>query len=72
MTPRIETLRSFIRAEKHHEFRHSPEEFGLDRLNEKFREEGVSPVTRSARMPKMIVPAINAGSNAITTSLIIC
>ena len=30
MKQRIETLRLFIRAEKHHKYRHSPEEFGLD------------------------------------------
>lgn len=74
MTPRIETLRSFIRAEKHHEFRHSPEEFGLDRLNEKFREEGVSPVTRSARMLKALLeaetPIIIEGETIVATRTI--
>ena len=57
MTQRIETLRSFIRAEKHHEFRRSPEELGLACLNEKFREEGISPVARSARMLKVLLEA---------------
>ncbi|MBQ2366885.1 MAG: pyruvate formate lyase family protein, partial [Bacteroidaceae bacterium] len=74
MTPRIETLRSFIRAEKHHEFRHSPEEFGLDRLNEKFREEGISPVTRSARMLKALLeaetPIIIEGETIVATRTI--
>lgn len=74
MTPRIETLRSFIRAEKHHEFRHTPEELGLDRLNEKFREEGVSPVTRSARMLKALLeaetPIIIEGETIVATRTI--
>ena len=71
MTPRIETLRSFIRAEKHHAFRHSPEELGLDRMNEKFREEGISPVTRSARMLKALLeaeaPIIIEGESIVAT-----
>ena len=74
MTPRIETLRSFIRAEKHHEFRHTPEELGLDRMNEKFREEGVSPVTRSARMLKALLeaetPIIIEGESIVATRTI--
>ena len=74
MTPRIETLRSFIRAEKHHEFRHTPEELGLDRMNEKFREEGVSPVTRSARMLKALLeaetPIIIEGETIVATRTI--
>ena len=74
MTPRIETLRSFIRAEKHHEFRHSPEELGLDRMNEKFREEGISPVTRSARMLKALLeaeaPIIIEGESIVATRTI--
>lgn len=74
MTPRIETLRSFIRAEKHHEFRHTPEELGLDRLNEKFREEGISPVTRSARMLKALLeaetPIIIEGESIVATRTI--
>ncbi|MBR5848463.1 MAG: pyruvate formate-lyase [Bacteroidaceae bacterium] len=74
MTPRIETLRSFIRAEKHHEFRHTPEELGLDRMNEKFREEGVSPVTRSARMLKTLLeaeaPIIIEGESIVATRTI--
>ncbi len=74
MTPRIETLRSFIRAEKHHEFRHSPEELGLDRMNEKFREEGVAPVARSARMLKTLLeaetPIIIEGETIVATRTI--
>lgn len=74
MTSRIETLRSFIRAEKHHEFRHSPEEFGLDRLNEKFREEGTPAVTRSARMLKALLeaetPIIIEGESIVATRTI--
>ena len=74
MTPRIETLRSFIRAEKHHEFRHSPEELGLDRMNEKFRKEGISPVTRSARMLKALLeaetPIIIEGESIVATRTI--
>ena len=74
MTPRIETLRSFIRAEKHHEFRHTPEELGLDRMNEKFREEGISPVTRSARMLKALLeaetPIIIEGESIVATRTI--
>lgn len=74
MTPRIETLRSFIRAEKHHAFRHSPEELGLDRMNEKFREEGISPVTRSARMLKALLeaeaPIIIEGESIVATRTI--
>ncbi len=74
MTQRIETLRSFIRAEKHHEFRHTPEELGLDSMNEKFREEGVSPVTRSARMLKALLeaetPIIIEGESIVATRTI--
>lgn len=49
MTPRIETLRSFIRAEKHHQFRRTPEELGLANLNEKFQSANTPAVERSAR-----------------------
>ena len=74
MTPRIETLRSFIRAEKHHEFRHSPEELGLDRLNETFREEKIPAVTRSARMLKALLeaetPIIIEGESIVATRTI--
>ena len=74
MTQRIETLRSFIRAEKHHEFRRSPEELGLACLNEKFREEGISPVTRSARMLKALLeaetPIIIEGETIVATRTI--
>ncbi|MBQ5663168.1 MAG: pyruvate formate-lyase [Bacteroidaceae bacterium] len=74
MTPRIETLRLFIRTEKHHKFRHSPEEFGLDCLNKKFQEEGTSPVTRSARMLKALLeaekPIIIEGEKIVATRTI--
>ena len=74
MTQRIETLRSFIRAEKHHEFRRSPEELGLACLNEKFREEGISPVARSARMLKALLeaetPIIIEGETIVATRTI--
>ena len=74
MTNRIENLRSFIRAGKHHEFRHSPEEFGLDRLNETFQKDQVAPVSRSARMLKALLeaetPIIIEGESIVATRTI--
>lgn len=74
MIQRIETLRAFIRAEKHHQFRHSPEEFGLDRLCENFQAEGIAPVERSARMLKALLnaetPIIIEGETIVATRTI--
>ena len=74
MIPRIETLRSFLRAGKHHQFRHTPEEFGLDRLCESFQKEGVAPVERSARMLKALLnaetPIIIEGERIVATRTI--
>ncbi|MBO7220741.1 MAG: pyruvate formate-lyase [Alistipes sp.] len=74
MTPRIETLRSFIRAEKHHQFRRTPEELGLADLNEKFKAEGVPAVERSARMLKALLdaetPIIIEGETIVATRTI--
>lgn len=74
MIQRIETLRAFIRAEKHHQFRHSPEEFGLDRLCENFQAEGMAPVERSARMLKALLnaetPIIIEGETIVATRTI--
>ena len=74
MIQRIETLRAFIRAEKHHQFRHSPEEFGLDRLCENFQVEGMAPVERSARMLKALLnaetPIIIEGETIVATRTI--
>lgn len=74
MTPRIETLRSFIRAEKHHQFRRTPEELGLANLNEKFQSEGVPAVERSARMLKALLeaecPIIIEGERIVATRTI--
>ena len=74
MTPRIETLRSFIRAEKHHQFRRTPEELGLATLNEKFQAEGVPTVERSARMLEALLeaecPIIIEGERIVATRTI--
>ncbi len=74
MTPRIETLRSFIRAEKHHQFRRTPEELGLADLNEKFKAEGVPAVERSARMLDALLnaetPIIIEGETIVATRTI--
>ena len=74
MTPRIETLRSFIRAEKHHQFRRTPEELGLADLNEKFKTEGVPAVERSARMLAALLdaetPIIIEGETIVATRTI--
>ena len=74
MTPRIETLRSFIRAEKHHQFRRTPEELGLADLNEKFKAEGVPAVERSARMLRALLdaecPIIIEGETIVATRTI--
>ncbi len=74
MTPRIETLRSFIRAEKHHQFRRTPEELGLADLNEKFKVEGVPAVERSARMLRALLdaetPIIIEGETIVATRTI--
>lgn len=74
MIQRIETLRAFIRAEKHHQFRHSPEEFGLDRLCENFQAEGMAPVERSARMLTALLnaetPIIIEGETIVATRTI--
>ena len=74
MIQRIETLRAFIRAEKHHQFRHSPEEFGLDRLCENFQAEGMVPVERSARMLTALLnaetPIIIEGETIVATRTI--
>ena len=74
MTPRIETLRSFIRAEKHHQFRRTPEELGLADLNEKFKAEGIPAVERSARMLAALLeaetPIIIEGETIVATRTI--
>ena len=74
MTPRIETLRSFIRAEKHHQFRRTPEALGLADLNEKFKDEGVPAVERSARMLAALLdaetPIIIEGETIVATRTI--
>ena len=74
MIQRIETLRALIRSGKHHQFRHSPEEFGLDRLCESFRKEGIAPVERSARMLRALLnaetPIIIEGERIVATRTI--
>ena len=74
MIQRIEILRSFIRAGKHHQFRHEPEEFGLDRLCESFRDECIPPVERSARMLRALLnaetPIIIEGEKIVATRTI--
>jgi len=74
MIERIATLRAFIRAGGHHKFRHDPEEFGLDRLNETFHAEGIAPVERSARMLKALLnaeaPLIFEGEKIVATRTI--
>lgn len=74
MIERLATLRTFLRAGGHHRFRHTPEEFGLDRLAETFRAEGVPPVERSARMLKALLnaetPIILEGEKIVATRTI--
>ena len=74
MTPRIETLRSFIRAGKHFTFRRTPEELGLDTLNETLRKENIPPVERSARMLRALLeaetPIIIEGESIVATRTI--
>lgn len=57
MTERIEALKAFIWNRKHHAFRRTPEQLGLDRLCETFKAEGVAPVERSARMLRALLEA---------------
>lgn len=74
MIQRIETLRSFFRSGEHHKFRHGPEEFGLDRLNESFQRDNVPAVERSARMLKALLnaesPIIFDGERIVATRTI--
>ena len=74
MTPRIETLRSFIRAEEHHQFRRTPEELGLATKNEEFKSADVAPVERSAKMLKALLeaeqPIIIEGERIVATRTI--
>ena len=74
MIERLQTLRTFLRAGGHHRFRHTPEEFGLDRLAETFRAEGIPPVERSARMLKALLnaetPLILEGEKIVATRTI--
>ncbi len=74
MIERLATLRTFLRAGGHHRFRHTPEEFGLDRLAETFHAERVPPVERSARMLKALLnaetPFILEGETIVATRTI--
>ena len=74
MIERIQTLRTFLRAGGHHRFRHTPEEFGLDRLAERFSAESIPPVERSARMLKALLdaetPIILEGEKIVATRTI--
>lgn len=46
MIQRIASLRKFIMDKKHHIYRRSPEELGIDKLNEKLSKQGLSPIER--------------------------
>lgn len=74
MNSRIETLRDFIWNRKHHGFRRSPEQLGLDKLNETFKAEGIVPVERSARMLRALLeaetPIILEGETIVATRTI--
>lgn len=74
MTERIEALKAFIWNRKHHAFRRTPEQLGLDRLCETFKAEGVVPVERSARMLRALleaeVPVILDGETIVATRTI--
>ena len=74
MNERIAVLRAFIRSGKHHAFRHGPEEFGLDRLAERFKAEDLAPVERSTRMLKALLnaemPLILEGEKIVATRTI--
>lgn len=74
MIERIEALKAFIWERKHHAFRRTPEQLGLDRMCETFKAEGVEPVERSARMLRALleaeVPVILDGETIVATRTI--
>jgi len=55
LTKEIEILKNFFFDKGHHYVRRTPESLGIDRLCEKFAEEGLDHYTRSARMLKAMV-----------------
>ena len=74
MIQRIEKLRAFIRAGKHFGFRHTPEDYGLDRLATHFAEVGLPPAQRSSRMLRALLnaemPIILEGEKIVATRTI--
>lgn len=74
MIERIQVLKDFIWNRKHHIYRRTPEQLGLDSLNETFRDDDVAPVERSARMLKSLLdaetPVILEGETIVATRTI--
>ena len=74
MIERIQVLKDFIWNRKHHIYRRTPEQLGLDSLNETFRDDDVAPVERSARMLKALLdaetPVILEGETIVATRTI--
>lgn len=57
MIERIESLKDFIWNRRHHEYRRTPEELGLNDLCDKFSTDGIVPVKRSALMLRALLEA---------------
>ncbi|MBR5924228.1 MAG: pyruvate formate-lyase [Bacteroidales bacterium] len=74
MNKRIEALKTFIWNREHHAFRIAPEKLGLDHLCDRFEEEGVVPIERSARMLRALLeaetPIILEGETIVATRTI--
>ncbi len=74
MNERIEALKSFIWNRKHHAFRTTPEQLGLDKLCETFQARGIAPQERSARMLQALLeaekPVILEGETIVATRTI--
>ena len=48
MNERIKSLRKYILDKKHHRYRRTPEELGINDLSVRFEKEKLSPVVRSS------------------------
>lgn len=74
MTPRIEELRAFILDRKHHRYRRSPEELGIQNLCEEYSRQGWSAMKRAAvhfsTLLEMEEPLILPGEKIVFTTTI--
>ncbi|MDR0573282.1 MAG: pyruvate formate lyase family protein, partial [Tannerella sp.] len=74
MNPRIDNLRDYILNKKHHTYRRSLAELGIESINEIFAGEGIHPVRRSAEalstMLRMEKPVILPGEKIVFTRTI--